>query len=120
MVPTGTTVIAAKDGTIQHVNSGNEHPNSVTITNADGVNYYTHMDANSVKVRVGQKIKAGDKLGRVGTSVDALNTAPHLHFDMLPKPYDYRPACSSAACSGYPFINVQPTLIELYKKLPDN
>lgn len=118
-VPTGTTVIAAKAGTVQHVNAGNTDPNSVTITNADGVNFYQHLGNSTVKVRVGQKISPGDKLGKVGTATDAFGTAPHLHFDMLPNSYSYRPDCASASCSGYPFINVQPTLTALYKKLPD-
>ena len=120
MIPTGTTIIAAKDGRVQNVNGGNQHPNNVTITTDDGqgINYYTHMGANTAKVRVGQKIKSGDVLGKVGTSVDAMGTDPHLHFDMLPARYKYRPSCSGASCSGLPFIEVQPVLLETFKMLP--
>lgn len=120
MIPTGTTVIAAKSGIVQNTNQGNQHPNNVTITSSDGqgINYYTHMGANTVKLRVGQKVAAGDVLGKVGTSVDAMGTPPHLHFDMLPPKYKYRPSCSGSSCSGYPFIEVQPALTETFKKLP--
>ena len=121
MIPTGTTVIAAKAGKVQNVHSGNEHPNNVTITTDDGqgINYYTHMGANTVVVRAGQHVSAGTPLGKVGTSEDAMGTAPHLHFDMLPSKYEYRPACSDSACAVYPFMEVQPALTEVFKKLPE-
>jgi murein DD-endopeptidase MepM/ murein hydrolase activator NlpD len=120
MIPTGTTVIAAKPGRVQNTNAGNQHPNNVTITTDDGlgINYYTHMGANTVKVRIGQKVKAGDVLGKIGTSEDAMGTPPHLHFDMLPARYKYRPGCSGAGCSSFPFIEVQPALTETFKLLP--
>lgn len=122
MIPTGTVVIAAKTGTVVSVNSGNQHPNNVTIKSQDGegINYYTHMGANTVKLRTGQKVQAGDELGRVGTSQDAMGTPPHLHFDILPPRYPYRPGCSGAACRDLPFLNVQPALIETFKKLPES
>lgn len=121
-VPTGTTVVAALPGRVVTAKSGNQHPNSVTVKNDDGtLSYYTHLGANTVKLSPGKKVQGGGAtiMGKVGNSVDALNTAPHLHFDLLPKEFNSRPSCSSAACSGYPFINVQPTLIELYKQLPE-
>lgn len=120
MIPTGTQVIAAKDGVVQNVNAGNQHPNNITITTLDGagINYYTHMGANTVVVREGQRVLATDPLGNVGTSEDAMGTPPHLHFDMLPPQYRYRPSCSGAGCSSYPFIEVQPALVETFKMLP--
>lgn len=122
MIKTGTQVIAAKDGVVQNVNGGNQHPNNVTITSSDGVgiNYYTHMGANTASVRDGQPVKARDPLGKVGTSEDAMGTPPHLHFDMLPPKYRYRPSCSGAGCTSYPFIEVQPALVETFKKLPED
>lgn len=119
---TGTTVVAAKSGRVVSVHTGNTHPNNVTVKNDDGtLSYYTHMGINTVKISPGKKVSADGKsvLGKVGTSVDAMNTAPHLHYDMLPEGYQYRPSCSGSSCSGYPFINVQPPLIELYKQLPE-
>lgn len=121
MIPTGTTVIAAKPGRVVSTHSGNQHPNNITIKSDDGkgLNYYTHLGANTVTLRNGAEVSGGDVLGRVGTSDDAMGTDPHLHFDMLPPRYSYRPSCSGAGCSGYPFINVQPALIETFKQLPE-
>lgn len=121
-VPTGTTVVAALPGRVVTAKSGNRHPNSVTVKNDDGtLSYYTHMGVNTVKLSPGKKVQGGGGtvIGKVGTSEDAMGTAAHLHFDLLPKGNNFRPDCSGAACSGYPFINVQPTLIELYKQLPE-
>lgn len=122
MITTGTEVVAAKPGRVVSVHSGNQHPNNITIRSDDGkgINYYTHMGANTVKLRVGAKVAGGDKLGNVGTSEDAMGTGPHLHFDMLPPSYPYRPSCSGSSCSGLPFFNVQPALIETFKKLPES
>lgn len=120
MISTGTTIIAAKSGKVQNVNKGNQHPNNVTISTDDGkgINYYTHMGANTAAVREGQHVDAGDVLGKVGTSEDAMGTDPHLHFDMLPPKYKYRPSCSGAGCTSFPFIEVQPALTETFKMLP--
>lgn len=120
MIETGTTVIAAKSGTVVSSHAGNQHPNNVTIKTDDGkgINYYTHLGANTLKVRDGQHVDASDVLGKVGTSKDAMGTDPHLHFDMLPPAYEYRVSCSGASCTRYPFIEVQPALVETFKKLP--
>lgn len=119
MVPTGTTVVAAKAGTVQK-SSRSGSPGNVTINSSDGkgINFYQHLDAGSVTVSAGQKVSAGQVLGKVGDATDAFGTAPHLHFDMLPPQYKYRVSCSGAACSSYPFIEVQPALTETFKLLP--
>lgn len=126
MVPEGTVVVAARDGVVQRTNPGNQSPNNVTIKttkkddHAGGeVNFYQHMGRNTVRVRTGKIVKAGDILGAVGNKEDAFNTPPHLHFDMLPSSYDYRVSCASASCMSYPFIEVQPAMTASYEKLPE-
>lgn len=121
MISTGTTVIAAKAGRVQSLHNGTSVPNNIVIKTDDGkgINYYTHMGAHTVKLRVGQHVDAGDVLGKVGTRADADNTDPHLHFDMLPSQYSYRVECASEGCASYPFIEVQPALVETFKRLPE-
>lgn len=41
---------------------------------------YAHMVPNSLQVKVGQKIKAGDVLGKMGTS--GMSTGRHLHWEI--------------------------------------
>jgi hypothetical protein len=45
---------------------------------------YAHLAPHSVTVRVGDRVKAGDKLGLVGNSGNT--TAPHLHFQISDRP----------------------------------
>ncbi len=116
--PTGTTVIAAKPGTVIQVNNGQEA--NVTIKGEDNnIYYYTHMGAGTIKVNEGQAVTIAQQIGSVGTEADARGTPEHLHFDSLPPPHTGRVGCSAAACSGYPFINVQPTLVKSFEVLPE-
>lgn len=119
LAPTGTTVVAPRDGTVTMVkDNANNHPARISFRGSDGNLYYmTHMLIGSVKVTVGQQIKAGDIIGQVGTAADGEGVS-HLHLDALPPDYDSRPGCSSAECTPYPFINLQPAMIAAFENLP--
>ncbi len=45
---------------------------------------FAHLAPHSVTVRVGDRVKAGDKLGLLGNSGNT--TAPHLHFQISDRP----------------------------------
>jgi murein DD-endopeptidase MepM/ murein hydrolase activator NlpD len=55
---------------------------------------YAHMQPGSIRVRVGQAVKAGEVIGLVGNSGNSL--APHLHFQVTGSP-------SSLASNGLPY-----------------
>jgi len=58
--------------------------NHVIIEIAPGVfAVYAHMQTGSVAVKPGDRVKAGEILGRLGNSGNT--TAPHLHFAILDK-----------------------------------
>lgn len=114
---TGTEVLAARGGEVILVKP---RPDHVVIKGDDGkLYYYTHMGAGTTTVAKGQHVVAGATIGRVGVNADADGTTRHLHFDMLPGSQGNRPACKSAACTKYPFINVQPVLTEAFNALPE-
>jgi hypothetical protein len=46
--------------------------------------YYGHLVKGSVAVKVGDRVKTGEVLGRLGNSGNT--TGPHLHFDVLEGP----------------------------------
>jgi hypothetical protein len=120
-MPVGTPVLAPRSGTVRSVK---EHVSStettvgtrITIIGDDGVYYYmAHMLAGSSKVVAGQKVTAGQEIGQIGDSEDAMKTTPHLHIDATP---NGRPSCAGAACMGHPFIMIQPALIASFNNLP--
>lgn len=115
--PTGTEVLAARGGKVVLVK---ENPGHVVIKADDGnIYYYTHMGAKTMTVSKDQVVVAGTVLGRVGTRADAQGTQQHLHIDALPgSKYGNRPACSGSACSGLPFLELQPALTAAFKGLP--
>ena len=55
--------------------------NFVEITHLNGLrSIYGHLKKDSVEVSVGQQVKAGQKLGVIGSS--GCSTAPHLHLEL--------------------------------------
>ena len=78
--PQGTPIVATRDGTVTMAkvgyNGGNG--NYVTINHGDGFSSsYLHMLEN-LQVSVGQKVKAGQIIGYMGST--GISTGPHLHF----------------------------------------
>jgi len=75
--------------------------NSVLIDHGNGeYSLYAHLQPGSIPVKVGDRVKAGARLGRLGASGNA--TEPHLHFQVCDGP-------SALHCAGIPlaFANVE-------------
>ncbi len=68
--------------------------NHVMLRHADGIySLYAHLKPGSVTVAKGDRVKAGSKLGAVGTSGNS--TEPHLHFHLCDAP-------DPLQCAGMP------------------
>lgn len=64
--------------------------NKVLIDHGGGeFSFYLHLKQNSITVEVGDKVKAGQMIGRVGNS--GASGAPHLHFTMMDRDYFSKP-----------------------------
>jgi len=78
--PSGTPVRAAADGIVVH--NGNQlagYGNLIILKHRSGqATVYAHNRINRVKV--GQKVRAGDVIGEVGRT--GRTTGPHLHFEV--------------------------------------
>lgn len=76
---TGTAVRAARDGLVTKAGWGGSYGNVVYLDHGDGSQTrYAHLSA--IAVRVGQAVRQGDVVGRVGSTGAA--TGPHLHFEL--------------------------------------
>lgn len=75
----GTLVVSPADGIVSDV--GNDWVNGKVLVISHGfglVTRYSHL--NKVFVKVGQKVKRGDKIAEIG--VTGKTTGPHLHYEV--------------------------------------
>ncbi len=109
----GKKVLAGSDGTVVHVLDGLENQvpgelpgtsialneadgNSVVVDIGDGLYMmYAHLEKGSVSVAVGDRIKRGQPIARVGNTGNS--SAPHLHFHVMDGP-------SPLASNGRPYV----------------
>jgi len=80
----GVPVLAAETGVIVRSYSNPLGGLSIILRGSRSRDsyYYAHQSANLV--RSGQPVRAGQVIGRVGTSGNAAGTPPHLHFEWWP------------------------------------
>jgi murein DD-endopeptidase MepM/ murein hydrolase activator NlpD len=81
----GTPVVAAADGYVSQRVIGAISGLGVEITDAAGTQYfYAHLSGFAPGLAVGQQVHVGQVLGYVGNTGDAMDTSPHLHFEVQP------------------------------------
>ena len=80
----GTPTLAVGDGVVTL--KTNSLGGTVILLRADhGVTYYyAHLDGYASGMKTGKRVSAGQRIGYVGNSGNALGTSPHLHFEMWP------------------------------------
>jgi len=85
MAPRGTPVVAADDGVIAKL--FRSAAGGITIYQFDAAQqyayYYAHLDHYRDGLREGEAVKRGDVIGYVGTTGNAPESAPHLHFTIF-------------------------------------
>lgn len=80
--PRGTLVRAVADGTVTYAGREGGFGRLIRIDHADGYRTeYAHLDSLATGIRRGQRVKRGQKIGRVGST--GLATGPHLHFGLI-------------------------------------
>ena len=88
----GTPVLAAADGIVTSVkdtsNTGGANPsnwmhtNFIVIMHSNGeYSRYDHLSYNSSKVKVGQYVRGGEEIAKVGMT--GYTYLPHLHFQVF-------------------------------------
>jgi len=75
----GTPIIAPANGIISDIGNDIAHGRVLVIFHGFGMtSRYSHL--NKVFVKIGQRVKRGDKIGEVGMS--GKTTGPHLHYEV--------------------------------------
>lgn len=106
----GGTVVAVQDGIAESTPFTTSAPetkegfggNSIMLKIDDGVYaFYGHLQTGSLTVRVGEKVKAGQVLGKLGNT--GPSQGPHLHFGLLDSP-------DAFTGTSLPFVITKATL----------
>ncbi len=94
--PTGTPVVAVADGEIYKVGVNRLGGNRLWLRDGHGnTYYYAHLSGYASQTRDGARVRAGEIIGFVGNTGQAITTPPHLHFEIHPgdgdavNPYPY-------------------------------
>jgi len=80
--PGGTPVVAAAAGKVEKLFLSERGGRTIYVRSPDGqwIYYYAHLDAYHPGIGEGELVRAGDRLGFVGSTGNADPSAPHLHF----------------------------------------
>ena len=98
--PIGSPIHAAADGRVSFVGTQSGYGNTVEISHGNGmITRYAHM--SRFAARVGQEVRAGDVIGRIGNT--GRSTGPHLHFEVR---------INGRAVNPRPFLEIAPDVLE--------
>lgn len=93
---TGTPLVAVADGTLSRVGVNTLGGNRLWLTDDAGTAYYyAHMSAYAPAAVEGARVRAGQVIGFVGNTGQAITTPPHVHLEIHPaggdsvNPYPY-------------------------------
>lgn len=79
----GTAVLAVHSGTVVTAGWGGAYGNNIVIKHGSGTySQYGHL--SKIKVRVGQRVGAGQRIGLSGNTGNS--SGPHLHFEIRRTP----------------------------------
>lgn len=105
MAPRGTPVLSVQDGRILRLSRNSKGGITVYATDNEErfVFYYAHLDRYHPGVRDGLTLMRGDTIGYVGTTGNAPESVPHLHFQLMRMPAD-RKYWNGEPINPYPFL----------------
>jgi len=90
MAARGTPLVAIESGTITRLSNSSLGGISIYLTGESGARYYyAHLDAWADGLAAGQEVTVGDRVGIVGTTGNAPDWLPHLHFQYAPPGGDW-------------------------------
>ena len=107
---TGTDIYATGDGTVTFAAWKQGYGNCIMIDHGYGYKtLYGHL--SKYKARVGQKVKRGEVIGKVGNS--GKSTGPHLHYEVIVRGKYDNP-------SKYYFMDLTPEVYDRMIEIAEN
>jgi len=98
--------VAVEKGVISYIGKY-----SVYLRGKSGRTYrYLHLDSKTLKVKRGERIKRGQRIGLVSNNMGNTKTSIHLHFDVK----------ETIVINGYSqkvFVPIYTSLVDAYKRL---
>jgi peptidoglycan LD-endopeptidase LytH len=109
LAPRGTPVIAAAPGTIEKLFLSKAGGNTIYLRSEDRrmIHYYAHLDQYAAGLKEGRKVPRGERLGTVGSTGNASENAPHLHFALLRTEPDAEWWEPTTALNPYPLLKAR-------------
>ena len=106
MAPLGTSVVAAAPGTIEKMFASKAGGKTIYVRSNDRltIHYYAHLAKYAEGLTEGQRIRRGQRLGSVGSSGNATEEAPHLHFAIMRTTADAEWWEPANAVNPYPLL----------------
>ena len=96
--PIGTPLLASENGVIANVGTGSLGGIKLWVYGESGTRYYyAHLIAYADGITDGTPVRAGDIIGYVGNTGNAISTPPHLHYEIHPD--------GGAAIDPYPLLH---------------
>lgn len=111
MATRGMPVLSVQDGRILRLSRSAKGGITLYATDLEEqfVYYYAHLDRYHPSVYAGRPLLRGDTLGYVGTTGNAPQGAPHLHFQVMHMPVD-RKFWNGPAINPYPLLRATSSL----------
>ena len=83
--PRGTPLVATESGVVNRVGVARLGGKKLWLTGDSGVDwYFAHLEEFAPGLQNGQRVEAGDLIGYVGDSGNAVGTPPHTHMELHP------------------------------------
>ncbi len=90
MAARGAPIVAIESGVVTRTSNSSLGGLSIYLTGASGSRYYyAHLDAIASGVGSGTQVSVGDYLGENGSTGNAPDWLPHLHFQYAPAGSDW-------------------------------
>lgn len=106
MAPAGTPVVAAAPGTVESLFQSDAGGLTIYVRSVDRrtIYYYAHLQGYAAGIEEGQRIARGDHIGFVGSTGNADEDGPHLHFAVMGAAPEANWWDAATAINPYPLL----------------